>query len=1657
MANVTKIYEVKIQGQGVLLDEMKKVNREFDDSKKKWKELKDLISRGGLSSAEMAKYNEEMKQAKLETERLKQETIKLRNESIALGNANKQQATEQRRVRDETRQSVGDYKQLSRELTELRNKAKDTAVKFGVDSNEFKRAQAEVNVLDRRLKDIDARLGQYQRNVGNYPGNNLSGLNKNTIQSLTGAGLGSVIATQVNEAKNKVRELDTELLTLKNRLNTVRQSGTGDLDAIQREIIENRNAASQFTREITRIQTELRNTSTVGGQVTNNLKNYFRNLKGEITGFMVGFLSFQTAMAKTQELIDNTYQLADGVTSMEVELEKAAGGAQKLVDNLAKIDTRTKLPELVNIGNIAIKAGVEESDLVGVVAGIDKIKTAFGKDFGDVETGTESLVKLINVFEGSGNVTEDNLLRMGNAVRTLANESVASVPFLNDFSKRMAGLKGISDITLPSVLGLASGFEQYGQSAETSSTALVRIIPKIASDTEKFSKFAKMSQKDFSALINSNPAEALIRVAEGITKDKVSIEELIQSLGDSELAKKGGAGIVSALGVLGKNSETFRKSIKSAGEAYQDTSNITDAFNKKNENLSAGMDKLKKSFVDAANNQKFQSFLKTTITIIGVLGSAISGIPMWAWYTIITLLTLAYWQNIQALAISIQQTVVYAARTVIGNALITASNILIRAQAVALAVANLGWRALNATMLFFGTIIPGIRTAWISLNLTILTTPVGWIIAGLAAIGGAMVLMSARTEKASDSLKKQGQAIKQTATEMKLNAEITKKTTEATVDTIAKIEILTRVLKDNNIALSTKKIALQELININPKYLGALTLENIKTAEGTQILEAYRKKILEVARAKAVESLVQEKQKKLVELEMKATDDANAKLEADKYKNKVFDSRSWGEFARGVGGMIGIGPGDSEDVYNNNLKERIQLQKEMNILTKEQVQNIAKGNATNFTGSDSGSGVSRTLSALREEIQALTTEFDAAEIGSKRYYDLQKQIKQKQDYLDSLTKTDKKTNIDKGSRLTGTQKDRLKDLESVKNDELAVLEKSFLQGKINEEDYIKKSLDSTNKYHDAKIAYLKKGNAEERKQESQAQLDKFKSQREANDKLFTLNKKRVDDELKNEEDSLQRKRDLVINSPFSSELEKLEAEKLFYKESTDAQIAYNQKMLDLQSEYSKGSVEEFNNLMRQLKEKLDAENRNTLEYRIKVTAVTFNVIDRTSEEMKNANEIKANSDSKLVLQNKELTNIQRKIELQKISARLELQNINVELGNIRSKIEAYDLFIMQGKELTEIEWDKWNALRKQKEELEFQKAQAESNVRVTGAAVPVGAPGSGVSGLASSLTNKLKNGDDQIMLGGKDVSEQLGYAIAQSFDIAQQAMNSYFDMERQRVEESKQLAYERIDLETKQLQRFAQSAAEKESIDRQAAEKKKKADKEAGEKLKKIKKNEARIAFFLELGNIWSTAMQLGPIAGPIMGAILSTIATVRFASTMSNIDKTQYKRGGQFLGKGGKLFGPSHSEGGMPVYDPNTGNKVAEMEGMEGIINADSMKDKSTYTVSGTPSQIASKINSIGGGVDWDGGATMKKFMNGGKFLGSNLQPPVFRSYYEDSNSSTQNNNANFERLDRIEQSIEELAEMQKQESMKKTYVSQRDIDNAQKENKKRSEIATL
>jgi len=135
---------------------------------------------------------------------------------IELNNTNKEIAKQAR----ETLGLVSSYDKLSNELTTLRNQAKATAVTFGLESEEFKKQAAAVQILDTKLKKIDETLGQSQRNVGNYK----SGFN----------GLGNSINQLTREAPAFAVSLNTGFLALSNNLPIL----ADELARVRRENVE---------------------------------------------------------------------------------------------------------------------------------------------------------------------------------------------------------------------------------------------------------------------------------------------------------------------------------------------------------------------------------------------------------------------------------------------------------------------------------------------------------------------------------------------------------------------------------------------------------------------------------------------------------------------------------------------------------------------------------------------------------------------------------------------------------------------------------------------------------------------------------------------------------------------------------------------------------------------------------------------------------------------------------------------------------------------------------------------------------------------------------------------------------------------------------------------------------------------------------------------------------------------------------------------------------------------------------------------------------------------------------------------------------------------------------------------------------------------------
>ncbi|KAA5532655.1 hypothetical protein F0919_17900 [Taibaiella lutea] len=1575
---ITKIYDLQELGGEHVIATLEQINLEFAQIKRSKQALnKETIKASFDGDTEAVnKLKGQFEELRVQELQLKVQRQELINQGKQAQLIRQQELSQQKQITNGNAAVSGSYYEISQRYRELSQIAK-SVIPLN-DKLQVTQAQNELRVLKTQLDNFNRSLSPDGTLVGEYK----TGI----LNAFRDAGLTDLIQNQLTQAKTKARDLNTEFEKLRTELRAVQSTGQGSLDTLERQLLENRAAAGQLNTQIVSLEQGIRGTG-VGTQIVDGLKASFRDLGKQVAQVAIGYIGIQAALSGIRKETGIAKELSDQTTNLEIELGKVKGGADELVKSLADIDTRTKLTGLEEIANIAAKAGVSEENLAGVAESIDKIKIAFGKDFGDVEKGTEDLVKLINVFLGTEAVNGDNLLRTGNAVRTLANESIASVPFLNDFATRMAGLRGISDITLPSVLGLASGFEQFGQSAEVSSTALVKIIPKLATDTKKYGEIAGLTQKQFSTLLNSRPEEALLKVAEGLTKGKTGIEEISQAFADSELGK---GRVTSVLGVLSKNADAFRKSIDTANVSFQNTSNIEDAFAAKNNNLSASLDKLSKAFADAANSKAFQL---TLLAISSLVLLFINNLP-----TVISLVTLwaAGW------AVANKELVLQYSRLALLNAQLLISRI-------ALGALTIAQTAYTAVMGFFSGATNIATTATNLFRAALVSLPFGWILAIIGAVTAGFVALGTAVFASTNKLKDNYRA-------SQLNGEIQTEVAQATAGTTAKINALTSVIKDNNISLAARKIALQQLIAIAPEYLGNLKLENIKTAEGIKVINDYVKALENKAKAQAIDNGLTKSREKLLDAQK---NEARAATDPD-FAKEEYRKQASNPFFSSVIDAVKFGTLNSEQAYIKYYYQQLQkeAQKDIDFFTKAiggQIVDSAKK-----ISDDSKNGAKQTVGELENElkdlIKSLEDSYALIALTDKNAQD--SNIKQRQIYQKELDDLNAKKNgkpekekTYNGAKLTGETKDSLKEIETETDLLKAELEKRKTLGTISEFDYYTELNKITQDGITKKLAIIKEGNAEEKKQRAELMLQAVLAEKDKNQKLYDLGEKSAQQTLQSANRNADNKLKLVTESVNSTELQKSEAQLQYDNDALKAQIDFNVSLNTLEAKYGVKSLENAQKRWDELK-KLETKILNDrLENNKKIYDTTFEAIDKGTTSSANQEDTSfANAKTELFNQ-QFATEEARKEAFEDLERKHQAKILQIQRASIYSKL---------------IETEKLHTAGVINEK--------DYNSQVEGLNKE----------LAENSAAISQNNLDTILDGWDDFRNALG-KITSAIEAANQSiLKPLFDLQKQKIENAQEQTNKEQDAQKEQELNLATSEQQKEEIEKKYDAKRAASDKKYSEEKKKIALKElavdsalAAVRSLLSLPNYAQVAINLGLVAAS-------------YALQRAKIESTKFEKGGKLkstLSYGGIFDGPSHVNGGIPIS-----NK--EVEGKEGyVINKNSMSSGKRMTVTGTPAQISSAANVAGGGVDFAPGATRFMYDYGGS-LGMNLKAPVIMPRQYLNTAAAQDNS---EVLATLKAQADAITAMSSQILTLQVQLNPNAVTNYQDKKSKAVKLATL
>lgn len=338
----------------------------------------------------------------------------------------------------------------------------------------------------------------------------------------------------------------------------------------------------------------------------------------------LAWLEIARAVGKgTSEIIKFNAQLADAEADVSKTANLSLAQVQALTQELKGIDTRTPIIELLKIGEVLGRLGVEVTPKV--IESMDKLKVALSDEFGNnAEKITESVGKLKTLFtEFNGTTPEEAYLKIGNALNVLAASGASTAPVITEFSKRIAGTVGSLGLTASEILGVSATLEELGTTAYRGSSGFARVIMEITKAPEAFSSALGITQDtvkeftgsalSFTELINKDLYSAFTVVLSRIREMNLSTTEQAALF---DKLKINGQSETEVLNKLQVSQDLLASRVSLANKSLQNQNSIISEFSKKNKNLAGELSQLGNNLQEVFISSGLQNYLAKTVDSI---------------------------------------------------------------------------------------------------------------------------------------------------------------------------------------------------------------------------------------------------------------------------------------------------------------------------------------------------------------------------------------------------------------------------------------------------------------------------------------------------------------------------------------------------------------------------------------------------------------------------------------------------------------------------------------------------------------------------------------------------------------------------------------------------------------------------------------------------------------------------------------------------------------------------------------------------------------------------------------------------------------------------------------------------------------------------------
>lgn len=366
-----------------------------------------------------------------------------------------------------------------------------------------------------------------------------------------------------------------------------------DLNAILRQLNPNTELYKQYSEQLKEVNNrikELRGTANETrfslSKLTDGFNKYGAIAASAIAGLTGITLTMRSCVNEYAEMEEAQSQVIKytGLTKDEVK---------ELNEEFKQMDTRTARTRLNELAGDAGKLGISTKEGVKeFVEAADMINVALGEDLG--KEAITQIGKLADMFGTGDRSLKENMLAVGSAVNSVAQNSSAAEPYLVEFTARMGGVGKQANMAITDIMGFASALDQNMLRSEMASTALSGLILKLYQEPSKYAQLAGLQVEEFTKLMSEDVNEAVLTFLEALNR-MGGMDKMAPVLDKMSLSGAEAASVISA---LSGSVEKVRKEQLGANQAFVEGTSVVNEFNVQNSTVQAELDKAKKRFAD---------------------------------------------------------------------------------------------------------------------------------------------------------------------------------------------------------------------------------------------------------------------------------------------------------------------------------------------------------------------------------------------------------------------------------------------------------------------------------------------------------------------------------------------------------------------------------------------------------------------------------------------------------------------------------------------------------------------------------------------------------------------------------------------------------------------------------------------------------------------------------------------------------------------------------------------------------------------------------------------------------------------------------------------------------------------------------------------------